>query len=152
MVDDVHLADDVSVAVLHLLMRRTQSQRIMVVLTARPAELSRAPSAARLRENQRGLGLEILELPPLTGDESAELVEGLAQAAEAEPSPTVRRALVACRGRHSMVLELFGVRDWQTNGDRCLAPLFDWAQMTADANWQKPKERTARSSIGSWVT
>ncbi|HTG84511.1 MAG TPA: AAA family ATPase, partial [Gemmatimonadales bacterium] len=129
-VDDVHLADDVSVAVLHLLMRRTQSQRIMVVLTARPAELSRAPSAARLRENQRGLGLEIIELPPLTADESAELVEGLAQAAETEPSLTVRRALVRAAAGIPMVLELL-FRDWQTNGERCLA--LSVGAMTADA-------------------
>ena len=129
-VDDVHLADDVSVAVLHLLMRRTQSQRIMVVLTARPAELSRAPSAARLRENQRGLGLEIIELPPLTPDESAELVEGLAQAAEIEPSLTVRRALVRAAAGIPMVLELL-FRDWQTNGERCLA--LSVGAMTADA-------------------
>ena len=129
-VDDVHLADDVSVAVLHLLMRRTQSQRIMVVLTARPAELSRAPSAARLRENQRGLGLEIIELPHLTPDESAELVEGLAQAAETEPSLTVRRALVRAAAGIPMVLELL-FRDWQTNGERCLA--LSVGAMTADA-------------------
>ena len=129
-VDDVHLADDVSVAVLHLLMRRTQSQRIMVVLTARPAELTRAPSAARLRENQRGLGLEILELPPLTPDESAEVVEGLAQAAEVTPNLTARRALVRAAAGVPMVIELL-FRDWQTNGDRCLA--LSVGAMTADA-------------------
>jgi hypothetical protein len=92
--------------------------------------LSRAPSAARLRENQRGLGLEIIELPPLTADESAELVEGLAQAAETEPSLTVRRALVRAAAGIPMVLELL-FRDWQTNGDRCLA--LSVGAMTADA-------------------
>lgn len=119
-VDDVHLADDVSVAVLHLLMRRTQSQRIMVVLTARPGELARAPSAARLRENEVGLRLEVFELPPLTREESAEVVDGLARTLGRPPSASVRRALVHSAAGIPMVLELL-FRDWQTTGDGCLA-------------------------------
>ena len=35
-VDDLHLADDASLAVLHLVMRRAKGQMIMVVLIARP--------------------------------------------------------------------------------------------------------------------
>ena len=39
-IDDVHLADDASMAVLHLLLRRALDQRTMLVMIARPAELS----------------------------------------------------------------------------------------------------------------
>ena len=39
-IDDVHLADDASMAVLHLLLRRALDQRTMLVMIARPAEFS----------------------------------------------------------------------------------------------------------------
>ena len=129
-VDDLHLADDASIAVFHVLMRRTQNQRVMLVLTARPGELSRSPSAARLRENQRALGLHQLDLPPLTAEESAEVVTGLAAAAGVAPNVAVRRALVRAAAGYPMVLELL-FQDWQTNGETCLA--LSVGAMTADA-------------------
>ena len=39
-VDDLHLADEASLAVLHLVMRRAKGQTIMVLLIARPGELA----------------------------------------------------------------------------------------------------------------
>ena len=77
-VDDVHLADDASVAVLHLLMRRTQEQRIMIIMTARQAELGNSPHAGRLMETRESLALEAVELPPLTDEEMNEVVTALA--------------------------------------------------------------------------
>ena len=56
MVDDLHLADDVSLAVLHLMMRRARGQAIMVVLTVRLGELGQSPQAARLLESTAALG------------------------------------------------------------------------------------------------
>jgi hypothetical protein len=66
-VDDLHLADDASLAVLHLVMRRSRGQPIMVVLIARPGELPRSPQAARLRE---GWTLDEGVSTPMTDDES----------------------------------------------------------------------------------
>ena len=119
-VDDVHLADDASVAVLHLIMRRTQTQRIMVLLTARPAELVTSPNAARLRESQAQLGLEVVELPPLSDRESGEVLTNLAGPDLPPPNPAVRRAIVRAAAGFPMVLELL-VQDWVANGERCLA-------------------------------
>src|SRR5215217_4035830 len=48
-VDDLHLADDVSLAVIHLIMRRARKQPIMVVFIGRPGELTQSPQALRLR-------------------------------------------------------------------------------------------------------
>ena len=48
-VDDLHLADDASLAVLHVLIRRAKDQPIMVVLAVRPGELGQSPQAARGR-------------------------------------------------------------------------------------------------------
>ncbi|HEV8176637.1 MAG TPA: AAA family ATPase, partial [Gemmatimonadales bacterium] len=50
-VDDLHLADDVSLAVLHLMVRRARGHPIMVVLLARPGELSPPTHATILRES-----------------------------------------------------------------------------------------------------
>lgn len=118
--DDAHLADDVSVAVLHLIMRRVAQQRVMVVLTARETELAQAPHTARLLENRQALGLEALELPPMTEGESAELVDHWARDLSPALPPPVRRALVAAAAGNPMVLELL-FRDWQANGADCLA-------------------------------
>ncbi len=119
-VDDVHLVDDVSVAVLHLIMRRVAEQRIMVVLAAREAELVRAPQASLLLENRAALGLETLELSPLSEEESVELVDHLARDLNPAPPPPVRRALVVAAAGNPMVLELL-FRDWQANASDCLA-------------------------------
>jgi DNA-binding SARP family transcriptional activator/tetratricopeptide (TPR) repeat protein len=119
-VDDVHLSDDASVAVLHLVMRRIQAQRIMILLTARPAELHRSPNARRLRENRKHLGLELLDLPPLTDEESQQLLSALVSDDQPQPPSLVRRAIVRAASGFPMVLELL-VRDWRVNQDHCLA-------------------------------
>lgn len=129
-VDDVHLADDVSVAVLHLLMRRTQDQRVMVILTARQSELSQAPHAARLLEQQGPLGLALVDLPPLTDDEMNEMITALALAVDATVPPAVRRALLRASTGVPMLAELL-FDDWRIHGDECLALAV--GAMTVDA-------------------
>jgi len=129
-VDDVHLADDVSVAVLHLLMRRIQDQRVMVILTARQSELSRAPHAARLLEQQGPLGLELVDLPPLTTDEMNEMITALAQAVDVVVPPVVRRALLRASTGVPMLAELL-FDDWRIHADECLALAV--GAMTVDA-------------------
>ncbi len=134
-VDDVHLADDASVAVLHLVMRRTQEQPIMVIMTAREAELARSPHAGRLMEARESLALEAVELPPLTDEEMNEVVTALA--AEAPVPPAVRRAMLRAAAGIPMLAELL-FDDWRTNGERCLA--LSVGAMTVDAVGQPEPE------------
>ncbi len=129
-VDDVHLADDASVAVLHLLMRRTQEQRIMIVLTAREAELARSPHASRLMDVRRALALEPVDLPPLTPEEMNEVVTALCTAAGQVLPPAVRRALLRASAGVPMVAEML-FDDWRIHGDQCLA--LSVGAMTVDA-------------------
>jgi DNA-binding SARP family transcriptional activator/tetratricopeptide (TPR) repeat protein/type II secretory pathway predicted ATPase ExeA len=119
-VDDLHLADDVSLAVLHLMMRRARRQPIMVVLIARPGELPQSPQATRLRAAAVGLGIGEMELLPLTENESLDLLKSLIPTDQHIPSSSVQRALLRCAGGYPMVLELL-VQDWQTNGEQSLA-------------------------------
>ncbi|MGE0354213.1 MAG: AAA family ATPase [Gemmatimonadales bacterium] len=119
-VDDVHLADDTSLAVLHLLMRRTPEERLMLLFAARTGELGGSPHAARLLETSDALGLRVLELQPMTPQECGLLLDSLVPPAEPQPSPPVRRALLDASAGYPMVLEYL-VQDWQLNGEQCLA-------------------------------
>jgi DNA-binding SARP family transcriptional activator/tetratricopeptide (TPR) repeat protein len=136
-IDDVHLADDASVAVLHLLMRRTQEQRIMVIMTAREAELGNSPHAARLMGSRESLALEAAELPPLTDEEMNELVSVLAATAGVEMPPAVRRALLKATAGIPMIAELL-FDDWRAHGEESLA--LSIAAMTVDALGQGQRD------------
>ena len=128
-VDDLHLADEASLAVLHLVMRRARGQTIMVVLIARPGELVHSPQAARLRESGESLGICEVELAPLSLEESGDLLTALVPSDERQPSASTRRALLRAAGGFPMVLELL-TQDWQANGDQSLALAVD--AMTAE--------------------
>ena len=119
-VDDLHYADEVSLAVLHLLVRRARKQSIMLLLLARPGELSRSPQAACLQTTAGILGIREIEVPPLGEAESLELLKSLLPTQEPHPSGTVQRALLQAGGGYPMVLELL-VQDWQDSGEQSLA-------------------------------
>jgi DNA-binding SARP family transcriptional activator/tetratricopeptide (TPR) repeat protein len=119
-IDDVHLADDASLAVLHLLMRRAHDQRIMVLLAARSAELGQSPHALWLRDGHESLRMQILDLQPMTAEECEELLSSLVETDTLQPSAAARRALLRAAAGFPMVLEYL-VKDWRINGDQCLA-------------------------------
>jgi DNA-binding SARP family transcriptional activator/tetratricopeptide (TPR) repeat protein len=128
-VDDHHLADDASLAVLHLLMRRADGQPIMVVLVARPSEMGRSPQAARLKDGLPRLGASSVELPPLTEAECEELLGSFIPSDRPQPNGAARRALVRAARGFPMILELL-CQDWLAHGERSLALSLD--AMTAD--------------------
>ncbi len=128
-VDDLHLADDVSLAVLHLMMRRARGQPIMVLLLARPGELSPSTHAGLLRESASALAFREIRLSPLSGPESRELLRSLFGSDEHQPNPGAQRVLLAASAGYPMVLELL-VEDWKANGSQSLLLAVD--SMTAD--------------------
>ncbi len=128
-VDDLHLADDASLAVLHLMMRRAVGQPIMVVFASRGEGFDQSPQAARLRESTVRLGIRTVELARMTDAESAELLTSLIPEGEEQPGIAARRALLRAAAGYPMVLELL-VQDWQSNGERSLALSVE--AMTAD--------------------
>ncbi|HEX7336006.1 MAG TPA: AAA family ATPase, partial [Gemmatimonadales bacterium] len=128
-VDDLHLADDVSLAVLHLMMRRARGQPIMVLLVARPGELPQSPQAEKLRTAGAALGIKEMELQPLTEHESLELLQSLIPDDQPRPGQAVQRALLRGAAGYPMVLELL-VQDWEASGEQSLALSVD--AMTTD--------------------
>ncbi|HET7599683.1 MAG TPA: AAA family ATPase, partial [Gemmatimonadales bacterium] len=119
-VDDMHLADDASLAVLHLVLRRAQGQPIMVVLTIRPGELGQAPTASRLLESALPLRFRAIELLPLGEADAFELIASLIGPRGRGPTGATRHAILEAARGFPMVLELL-VKDWQTNDRRSLA-------------------------------
>ncbi|MGZ8399534.1 MAG: ATP-binding protein, partial [Gemmatimonadales bacterium] len=130
-VDDLHLADDVSLAVLHLAMRRARGQPIMVLLVARPGELSPSTHAGLLRESATALPFREIKLSPLSNAESRDLLRSLFRSDESQPNTGSQRALLHASAGYPMVLELL-VEDWKANGNQSLLLSVD--SMTADLN------------------
>jgi DNA-binding SARP family transcriptional activator len=128
-VDDLHLADEPSLAVLHLALRRAAGEPILTLLTARPGELGHSTQAAILRESLGRLGGQEVALAPLDEGESLELLQALIQLDDTKPSGTVQRSLVSASGGFPMVLELL-VQEWRAHGTRSVALALD--AMTAD--------------------
>ncbi|MEO8452251.1 MAG: AAA family ATPase [Gemmatimonadota bacterium] len=139
-VDDYHMADEASLSVLHLIMRRLPEPRMMIVLTARPVEEGETTQARRIREGAGYLGLVQLDLAPMVEDETRELLAVILADGEQKPSAPERRALVRASGGYPMVLELL-VQDWRLNGPESLALAF---------SAMKTEFRTSPSSAESY--
>ena len=129
-IDDGHHADDVSLAVLHRVVRLADKQQILMLFVARPGELHQSPQAARLRDNGASLGIHPLEIQPLEEEDARTLLDLLVAELQLTPSATVRRALLGAASGFPLVLELL-VRDWARSGPQCLALSLD--AVTADA-------------------
>jgi tetratricopeptide (TPR) repeat protein len=128
-VDDLHLCDEASLAVLHLLMHRVANQPVMFVLVARSGELPRSALGARLRSSAEALGIQEITIPPLSDRESNEVLGDLLGHDRTTANAPLRRAMLRAAGGFPMVLELL-VQDWQTNGSQSLALALD--SMTAE--------------------
>lgn len=118
--DDIHLGDDASVAVMHLLLRRLTDERVLVLCTLRQGDGPIGPSARGMFERAELARMAVLPLPPLSDTESTELLGQLVPSGIQPPPATVRRALLRAGSGLPMLLELL-VRDWMSHGDRCVA-------------------------------
>jgi DNA-binding SARP family transcriptional activator/tetratricopeptide (TPR) repeat protein/type II secretory pathway predicted ATPase ExeA len=136
-VDDLHLADDVSLAVLHLILRRVRGQRVMVVLVARPGELQQSPQAARLRESSAALGMQEILVLPLGEHESREMLCSLLEPDSPVPSVSEQRALLRAAAGNPMAIELL-VQDWKRCGRDSLA--LSVGAMTPDFSAEGPAQ------------
>jgi len=128
-VDDLHLSDEASLAVLHLLVRRALDQRTMLIMIARPGELALGSQARLFRDLAGPLGMRELEVQPLNDVESSELLSALLNQTPDAPPKHVQKALLEAAMGYPMVLELL-VQDWLTNGGNALGLAID--AMTVD--------------------
>ena len=142
-VDDFHMADDASAAVVHLLARRFETERVMLALAARPTGANDSPNIAKLRESHRRLGFTSLELPPMADDEAAAMLDALT-ADGPPPGKTVRDAMLRSAGGYPMALELF-VSEWISSGESSLALAVP--AMREDIGQRPPPEDAYRMAL-----
>lgn len=114
-IDDIHLADEASLAVLHLIFRWIEAGPLTVLLTSRPAAAGASPNATRLRRQAEDLSLQVVGLEPMPEEDASALLDTLLDPEATCPSPTQRRALLRASAGYPMVLELL-VHDWVTRG------------------------------------
>ncbi|MEZ4377390.1 MAG: AAA family ATPase [Gemmatimonadales bacterium] len=119
LLDDIHLADATSLAVLHVLLRRMADLPVLALLSSDEGSADDPPAIRRLAEQGEAIGLTVVPLAPLGPAASSALLDRLLEGAE-EPGPTVRRAILAGAGGVPMLLEML-VADWRRRGDGALA-------------------------------
>jgi len=128
-VDDVHQADDASLAVLQLALRRSRSLRVLLIGAARLGDARTEEQRAAFSRGGQPFRSMLLEVPPLSAEESSALIDGLAPGLEIAPSLGVRQRIVRAAAGIPMALELL-CQDWAANGDRSMGLNID--AMTED--------------------
>ena len=119
MLDDLHWADELSVRLLAFLGRRVQTERILVVLTAREEELADSPMLRRtLQDLCQAQQLTSLHLSALSPPETAALVRLLAPVRNAAAIEGLGQEVwAATEGNPFMIVETMrGLQDGVTEG------------------------------------
>lgn len=123
-IDDLHLADDASLSVLHLAIKRCSKQPVLLLSAGRPSALSTGHHADRLQATIASLRAQELELQPLSLNETELLLSMLLEGERVQPSKLHRRCLVEGAAGYPMVLELL-LDDWRANGNHSIAIAMD---------------------------
>ncbi len=118
-VDDVHAADNATVAILHIVARKLPRTRLLVILTARSNELRTVAGPSALLSDGAIEALETLELEPLPREAAERLVAARVAKAEARIADVpVARILLASNG-NPLALELL-TKEWLAHGSSSL--------------------------------
>jgi DNA-binding SARP family transcriptional activator/tetratricopeptide (TPR) repeat protein len=128
-VDDLHLADDASLSVLHLVLRRSSADQMISIFTAREGELSTSVQGISLRNSLARLHGQVVTLAPLDEQRTGELLTVLLHNHTAKPTGSERKSLIRASGGFPMAIELL-VQDWCANGASAVALALD--AMTTD--------------------
>jgi DNA-binding SARP family transcriptional activator/tetratricopeptide (TPR) repeat protein len=140
--DDIHLADETSLAVLHLMLRRIRALPLMVVLTSCTTRQNEIGGAQDLASGSESISLTLLHLGPLAREEANALLDALTDN-PSELGPVPRRAILSGAQGNPLALELL-LADWRRRGDDCLALAL--GAMTRGTC--QPRAETFRSLVG----
>jgi len=118
-VDDVHAADNATVAILHIVARKLPRTRLLLILTARSNELRTVAGPSALISDGPIEPLETLELEPLPPEPAERLVVARVAKADARIAGVpVARILQAGNG-NPLALELL-TKEWLAHGSSSL--------------------------------
>src|SRR6266545_3389694 len=96
-VDDIHAADNASIAILHSVSRKMRDTRVLLILTGRMSELRLSGGPWALATDSSISTMELLDLEVLQGDSAAKLIHHLA-ASVSKSDPPSQRILRASGG------------------------------------------------------
>ncbi len=116
-VDDIHAADNASIAILHIVARKLPNVRVLIVLVGRVSELRLSTAADALTSDDTLPGLISCQLDVLPNDAVEALVARIAGSNE-RTEPPVGRILRAARG-NPLAIELL-TREWMAHGSTSL--------------------------------
>ena len=116
-VDDIHAADNASIAILHTVARKLAGVRVLMVLVGRINELRLSTAADALTSDEGLSGLITCQLDVLS-NESAEMLVRTIGIASRHSAPPVERILRAARG-NPLAIELL-TREWMAHGSTSL--------------------------------
>ena len=116
-VDDIHAADNASIAILHTVARKLADVRVLMVLVGRVSELRLSTAADALTSDEVLSGLISCHLDVLSNESAEVLIRALGIASK-RPEPPVERILRAARG-NPLAIELL-TREWMTHGSTSL--------------------------------
>ena len=118
-VDDIYAADDATVAIVHIAVRKLPSTRLMLILTARSHDLRTTAAANALVCDGKIKALVTLPVDPLPDEAAERLVAARVSRAEAKIAEVpVTRILRAGRG-NPLALELL-TKEWLAHGPSSL--------------------------------
>ena len=118
-VDDIHAADNASVAILHIVARKLPHTRLLLILTARSNELRAVAAPSALVSDPTIQALATLDLEPLSPEPAERLVAAITAKPESRHADVpVARILQAGNG-NPLALELL-TKEWLVHGSASL--------------------------------
>jgi tetratricopeptide (TPR) repeat protein len=112
-VDDVHAADNASVAILHSIARKLGNTRVLLVLAGRRSELRLSAAPWALMSDLSLQNLTSLDLDVLADDSATRLIRSLADEFARSEAPVDR--ILRASGGNPLAIELLA-REWSENG------------------------------------
>jgi predicted ATPase/DNA-binding SARP family transcriptional activator len=116
-VDDVHVADKASTAILHSVVRKLGNTRVLLVLAGRTSELRLSGTAWALASDSNIPGMRGLDLDVLPTEAAQQFVKSLVGDTVDSEMPTAR--LLRAAGGNPLALELLA-REWIAHGPESL--------------------------------
>jgi len=118
-VDDIHAADNASVAILHIVARKLPHTRLLLILTARSNELRTVAGPRALVSDSAIQALQAVDLEPLSADAAERLVAALAAKAEGRVAEVPTARILQAGNGNPLALELL-TKEWLAHGSGSL--------------------------------
>jgi len=118
-VDDIHAADNATVAILHIVARKLPRRRLLLILTARSNELRAAAAPSALISDGAIDALQTLELEPLSLEGAERLVAARVTKADARIADVPIARILQTGNGNPLALELL-TKEWLAHGSSSL--------------------------------